>query len=164
MTSPSARKTYPAEVLTPAEVQALISACSPKSRTGIRNRALLTLLYRSGLRISEVVGDRKRGIPPLKVSDVDLDKHTIRVLHGKGDKATTRGFHPSATDALARWLDVRRQLGLNGRPRCSAPWTASRYTPQYLRTLSAAGAVQLTGNWRCQAWRAAPGRGAWETA
>jgi integrase/recombinase XerC len=114
-TSPSG-KTYPAEVLTPAEVQALIGACSAKSRTGIRNRAMLTLMYRSGLRVSEVVGDRKRGIPPLKPADVDLDKHTIRVLHGKGDKATTRGFHPSATDALARWLDVRRGLGLRNGP------------------------------------------------
>jgi site-specific recombinase XerD len=107
---------FPPEVLTSGEVQALISACSPKSRTGIRNRAMLTLLYRPGLRISEVVGDRKRGIPPLKPADVDLDKHTIRGLHGKGDKATTRGFHPSATDALARWLDVRRQLGLRNGP------------------------------------------------
>ena len=52
------------------------------------------LLYRSGLRISEALA--------LKPSDVDLSRHTCRVLHGKGDKATVRGFHPTATDALAR--------------------------------------------------------------
>jgi hypothetical protein len=40
MTSPSDRKTYPAEVLTPGEVQALISACSATAKTGVRNRAL----------------------------------------------------------------------------------------------------------------------------
>jgi site-specific recombinase XerD len=65
---------------------------------------MLTLLYRSGLRISELLA--------LKPSDVDLAKHSIRVLHGKGDKATVRHFHPSADDALLRWLDKRRKLGL----------------------------------------------------
>lgn len=154
MATPTARKTFPAEVLTPSEVQALINACSPKSRTGIRNRAMLTLLYRSGLRISEVVGSpaqperRFRGpdgqekiqpareaIPPLKPADVDLDKHTVRVLHGKGNKATTRGFHPSATDALARWIDARRQLGLNGRPPLFCTLAGKPIYPQYVRTL-----------------------------
>jgi integrase/recombinase XerC len=125
----------PAEILTPQEVNAIIGGCSPGSRTGIRNRALLTLFYRSGIRISEAIGAparperRFRGrdgqpkvqgprpaIPPLRVSDVDLARHTIRVLHGKGDKATTRGFHASATDALARWVDARKGMGLRGGP------------------------------------------------
>ena len=85
--APNKGQKYPGEPLTPAEVHALIAACSPKAPTGIRNRALLTLLYRSGLRISEALA--------LRPSDVDLDKHTLRILHGKGNKATTRGFHPS---------------------------------------------------------------------
>ena len=72
--------------------------------TGIRNRALLTMLYRSGLRVSEALA--------LRVSDVNLAAHTVRVLHGKGGKAATCGFHPSATDALARWTDTRKALGL----------------------------------------------------
>lgn len=99
-------RTFPAEVLTPDEVQAMLSKCSMRAPTGIRNRALLTLLYRSGLRISEALA--------LKPSDVNLAKHSVRVLHGKGDKATTRGFHPSADDALARWIDTRKNLGLKG--------------------------------------------------
>ena len=65
---------------------------------------LLTLLYRSGLRISEIIA--------LRVSDVDLKKHTVRVLHGKGDKATTRGFRSSADDAPARWIDTRKAVGI----------------------------------------------------
>jgi integrase/recombinase XerC len=101
-------KHYPPEVMTPDEVAAIIGACSAKAPTGIRNRALLTLLYRSGLRISEALA--------LRPSDISLSEHTIRVLHGKGDKATTRGFHPSATDALARWIDTRRQLGIRSGP------------------------------------------------
>jgi len=99
---------FPPEPLAPDEVAAIIGGCSPRARTGIRNRALLTLLYRSGLRISEALA--------LKPSDVDLKRHTCRVLHGKGDKATVRGFHPTATDALARWLDTRKALGLRNGP------------------------------------------------
>jgi site-specific recombinase XerD len=133
--SPNFWRNFPPELLTPEEVAAIIGGCSARSRTGIRNRALLTLFYRSGIRISEAVGAparperRIRGrdgsekiqppqdaIPPLRVSGVNLDGHTIRVLHGKGDKATTRGFHPSATDALARWIDTRKSMGLRGGP------------------------------------------------
>ena len=49
--APNFEKDYPAEVLTPEEVTALISRCGQRSPTGIRNRALLMLLYRSGIRI-----------------------------------------------------------------------------------------------------------------
>src|ERR1700761_6787055 len=101
-------RTFPPEPLSPDEVAAIIAGCSPRARTGIRNRALLTLLYRSGLRISEALA--------LKPSDVDLGRHPVRVLHGKGDKATVRGFHPTATDALARWIDTRKGLGLRNGP------------------------------------------------
>jgi site-specific recombinase XerD len=109
---PNKGKKYPPEVLTPAEVATLIGQCSTRAPTGIRNRALLTLLYRSGLRVSEAVGDRdpRRGIPPLRVSDVNLARHSIRLQETKSGPAQTRGFHPSADDALARWIDVRKQL------------------------------------------------------
>jgi site-specific recombinase XerD len=99
---------FPAEPLTPDEVAAIIGECSARSRTGIRNRALLVALYRSGVRISEALA--------LRPADVDLKRHTVRVLHGKGDKATVRGFHPSADDALARWIDTRKGLGLRNGP------------------------------------------------
>ena len=105
MTSPRAGRQFPAEVLTPEEVSALLSKCSMRAPTGIRNRALITLLYRSGLRISEVLA--------LKPSDVNMKAHSIRVLDTKTGTAQTRGFHPSAADALARWIDKRKELGLN---------------------------------------------------
>ena len=99
--------------------------CSTWAPSGIRNRALLTLLYRSGLRISEALA--------LRPVDIDLEKHTIRVLHGKGNKATTRGFHPSATDALARWIDTRKARGVKrGAPLfCTLNGTAM--DPEYVR-------------------------------
>jgi integrase/recombinase XerD len=119
-------RTFPPEPLTPTEVAALIGRCSAKSRTGIRNRALLNLLYRSGLRVSEALA--------LKPSDVDLKRHTCRVLHGKGDKATVRGFHPFADDALVRWIDTRKTLGLrNGPLFCTLQ--GSELSDRYVRNL-----------------------------
>lgn len=46
---------FPAEVLTDEEVRALIGACPSTSATGLRNRALLAILYRTGLRIAEAL-------------------------------------------------------------------------------------------------------------
>jgi integrase len=51
----NAGQRYPAEIPTPDEVRALIKACSNRASTGIRNRALLVLLYRAGCRISEAL-------------------------------------------------------------------------------------------------------------
>jgi site-specific recombinase XerD len=53
----------------------------PPGPTGIRDQALLTILYRAGLRIEEALN--------LKPADVDPDRGTIRVLHGKGDHDRT---------------------------------------------------------------------------
>lgn len=125
MTAPNKGRKYPAELLTPDEVQSMLSRCSMRAPTGVRNRAMLLLMYRSGLRVSEVMA--------LRPSDIDLKRHSIRVLHGKGDKATTRGFHPSATDALARWIDTRRELGLRGPLFCTLQGGALH--PQYARNL-----------------------------
>ena len=51
--TPSRR--FPAEPLALADVEALRAACSRRAPTGIRNRALLAVLFRSGLRVSEAL-------------------------------------------------------------------------------------------------------------
>ena len=101
---PNKGKTYPPEPLTPAEVSAIIGRCSQRAPTGIRNRAMLWLAYRSGLRVSELLA--------LRPTDLNLADHSARVLHGKGNKATVRYWHASADDALMRWLDERKRRGL----------------------------------------------------
>jgi len=99
---------YPAEVLSTAEVIEIIGQCSAKSASGIRNRALLMLLFRSGLRLNEAL--------TIRPVDVDLAHHSIRVLSTKSGQPQTRGFHPTVTDALARWMDTRKTLGIrNGK-------------------------------------------------
>lgn len=126
MPAPNKGKKYPAEPLTTGEVTRLLAQCSRRAPTGIRNRALIMLLYRSGLRVSEALA--------LRPVDVDFTQHAVRVLHGKGDKATVRGFHPSADDALSRWLDKRKELGFrNGKLFCTLDGTPLH--PQYVRNM-----------------------------
>src|SRR5262245_60198489 len=93
-------RTFPAEVLTPEEVRALLGTCgSLRNPTPIRNRALIVLLWRSGLRVSEALA--------LRPVDLDLKRGTVRVLRGKGGKARTVGLDDFAHDALALWLERR---------------------------------------------------------
>ena len=97
----------PAEPLTPDEVKSLIRVCSKRAPTGVRNRALIVVLYRAGLRISEALS--------LLPKDLDAANSTIRVLHGKGDKARVVGLDAGAWALLQLWLERRTALGLNGR-------------------------------------------------
>lgn len=99
-------KTYPPEVLTREEVSALIGACSRTGSAGLRNRALIAVLYRSGLRISEALA--------LQPKDIDLASGAVAVLHGKGDKRRTVGIDQQAVAVLENWLERRRRLGING--------------------------------------------------
>jgi len=98
---------FPAELLSSEEIRALIRACSSRAPTGVRNRALIAVLYRGGLRISEALA--------LLPKDVDSAQGTLTVLHGKGDRRRTVGMDPAAFALLERWMDRRRALGLSRR-------------------------------------------------
>jgi site-specific recombinase XerD len=111
-TAPNKGRSFPAEVLTPDEVKALIRACSNRAPTGIRNRALIVVMYRGGLRLGEALA--------LKPKDIDPDQGTITVLHGKGDRRRIVGVDPGAMAILLRWIEKRRTLGLTGRQRCTS--------------------------------------------
>ena len=93
---------YPAEVLEPSEVQAMLRLCSPTAPTGLRNRAMIVVMWRSGLRIGEVLA--------LHPKDVDHGRGAITVLRGKGGKRRTVGMDPEALAVVERWLDVRGRV------------------------------------------------------
>ncbi len=125
--APNKSKRYPAEILTPEEVKALIRGCSARAPTGIRNRAALTVLYRGGLRIGELLA--------LYPKDVDVESGTVTVLHGKGDKRRTVGLDPGAFAVLERWLDRRKSVGLNGRHPLFCTLQGKPMKAPYLRVL-----------------------------
>jgi site-specific recombinase XerD len=98
---------FPAEPLSADEVKCLINSCSRRAPTGIRNRALLVVLYRAGLRVSEALG--------LMPKDCNLEAGSLRVLKGKGRAARTVGLDAGAFSVLQLWLERRKQLGIDGR-------------------------------------------------
>ena len=97
---------FPVEALTANEVKALLGGCSNRAPTGIRNRALIAVLWRCGLRISEALS--------LRPKDIDAQGGTVRVLHGKGNRARTVGIDEATLALLHRWLDTRYARGING--------------------------------------------------
>lgn len=125
--APNAGQRYPAEILTADEARSLIRACSGRAPTGIRNRALIVILYRGGLRLGESLS--------LYPKDLDTDAGTITILHGKGDKRRTVGLDAGGMAMVERWLDVRRALGLNGRQRLICTLDGRTLKPSYVRTL-----------------------------
>jgi integrase/recombinase XerD len=114
-------------VLSEAEAIALIRACSPRAATGIRNRALIAVLWRSGLRISEALA--------LELRDIDLEQGTIRIRHGKGDKSRTVGVDQQTAALLARWLDRRRGLSPGARSPIFCTLHGGRLDTSYVRHL-----------------------------
>jgi integrase/recombinase XerD len=99
---PNFGKRYPAEVLTPAEVSKLINVCARRGPSGIRNRALIVVLWRGGLRSQEALD--------LELRDVDRQAGTLTIRHGKGNRRRVVGFDPAAFAVLERWLEVRSKL------------------------------------------------------
>jgi integrase/recombinase XerD len=81
--------------LSAGEAERLIEAANGASPRGLRDRALVELLYCSGLRISEAVGLERNG--------VDLDERTVRVL-GKGNKERVVPVGRQAAEAIRRYL------------------------------------------------------------
>ena len=115
------------ELLTPDEVKLLIKACSNRAPTGIRNRALIVVMYRGGLRVDEALS--------LFPKDLNLDEGTITILHGKGDRRRVVGIELGALGIIARWLDRRRSLGLNGRRRLFCTLQGKPLSDRYVRAM-----------------------------
>ncbi len=105
----------------------MIRACSTRAPTGIRNRALIAVLCRSGLRIAEALA--------LELRDVDLQTGTLRVRHGKGDKSRTVGVDEQTSALLARWLDRRRRLSPGARAPVFCTLDGGRVDSSYVRHL-----------------------------
>jgi integrase/recombinase XerC len=100
--SPKARQTLP-PVLRQDEAQDLVAAAArladDGSPVGLRDMAMLELLYATGVRVGELVA--------LDVDDLDRGRNVARVL-GKGRKERTVPFGEPAADAVDAWLSRGR--------------------------------------------------------
>lgn len=117
----------PVEILSAEEVKALLRACSGRAPTGIRNRAMIALGWRGGLRLGEVLA--------LYPKDLDREAGTVNILRGKGGKQRTIGLDPAAFALVERWLDKRSELGLNGRQRLVCTLKGEPVLQSYVRAL-----------------------------
>ncbi len=95
---PRATRQLP-DTLDVAQVEALLDAPDGDQSEGIRDRALLELLYACGLRISEALG--------LDLEDISLVEGSVRVI-GKGDRERRLPVGDVAIAALERYLDEVR--------------------------------------------------------
>ena len=84
--------------LSEAEVEALLSAPNTATPMGLRDRAMLELLYATGLRVSELVA--------VKTFEVNLDAGVVRVM-GKGSKERLVPLGEEAADWISRYLKSR---------------------------------------------------------
>ena len=108
LASPKAHRPLPA-ALKHTDVRLMIDAAEERARedgpVGLRDLAVLELLYATGIRVGELCG--------LDVDDLDHERRTVRVL-GKGRKERVVPFGVPASNALGHWL--RR-----GRPELARP-------------------------------------------
>lgn len=88
------------------EVEALLAQPDPRRAAGRRDRAMLELLYATGLRVSELVG--------LELNDVNLETRVL-VARGKGSKERLVPVGAPAAEAVRAYLRTARDALLRGR-------------------------------------------------
>src|SRR6266851_5768746 len=113
------------------EVERLLAAPPVDTPTGLRDRAMLELLYATGLRVTELCR--------LELAGVERDSGVLRVI-GKGNKERLVPFGESAREAIDRYLDDGRPRLLKGR--------ASRFLFVTARVSSGGGAMTRQGFWK----------------
>lgn len=88
------------EYLTQSESEALVAAPDLSTRTGRRDRALLLMAVQTGLRVSELIGLRRR--------DLVLGSGAHVHCEGKGRKERCTPLRQDAVDVVRAWLEERR--------------------------------------------------------
>lgn len=102
------KERLPRSVLTVKQVEQLLAAPDTGTLLGIRDRALLEVLYSTGIRVGE--------LEQVRVADLDLAGQTLRIRCGKGDKERVVPLGEASCDWLRRYLDDVRPVLAKRRP------------------------------------------------
>lgn len=109
------------------EIDHLLDHIDQSNDLGLRNRAIIELMYASGLRASEVV--------KLELGDVDHSRMVLRVL-GKGKKERYVPFHDLALDCLEKYInEARPSLMVNAKEKHSIVFVNKNGNPLTTRGL-----------------------------
>ncbi len=109
LSTPKVRRGLPT-LLSVDAAREVVEAPRADTTVGVRDRAVLELLYGSGLRLSELCG--------LDLDHVDLRTAEARVM-GKGSKERVVPLGQPCVEAIARWLQVRAELLSPEHPKAS---------------------------------------------
>jgi len=96
--SPKQEKYLPAS-MSESEVEKLLNSPDASKDIEQRDKAMIEMLYATGMRISELVN--------LKITDIDMNRSVIKVM-GKGSKERLIPFGESASEALFNYLKTRK--------------------------------------------------------
>jgi site-specific recombinase XerD len=127
---------YPADPPAVEEIIAVMRTVGDRS-DGHRPRALIVLLWRARLRISEALA--------LQESDLDRSRGAVLVRRGKGGKRREVGMDRWAWEQLAPWLEIRQQLPIGALlcvihgPTGGRRWEASAARKQLHHAAAGAG-------------------------
>ena len=96
--SPKQEKYLPAS-MSESEVEKLLNSPDASKEIEQRDKAMIEMLYATGMRISELVN--------LKITDIDMNRSVIKVM-GKGSKERLIPFGESASEELFNYLKIRK--------------------------------------------------------
>jgi integrase/recombinase XerD len=102
MKAPRTIRRMPRGLMTAAEMHRLLTAPDVTTAWGLRDRAILELLYGTGLRFAELAN--------LSVGDVDLVEKILWVRHGKGGRDRVLPLGRWATHWVGRYLEASDEL------------------------------------------------------
>lgn len=88
------------KIITEAQIEQLLAAPDTHTPLGLRDRAMLELMYASGLRVSEIIA--------LKTVELGLNEGVVRIASGKGGKERLVPFGMEASEWLQRYMRVAR--------------------------------------------------------
>ena len=97
---PKQPQRLPTNVLTRSEANRLIESTPTDKPRDIRDRAILDVLYSTGIRRAELIG--------LTIYDIDFDNATLRIEHGKGGATRIVPLTESARSSLKLYLEEAR--------------------------------------------------------
>lgn len=103
--NPSSGKRLP-EFLSVDQMDELLESIDTNEGFGLRNKAILEMMYACGLRVAEVTD--------LRLSKIDFENQIV-IVHGKGDKERMIPFHSAAKEIVLEYIDCQRDELLKGK-------------------------------------------------
>jgi site-specific recombinase XerD len=97
--SPELNQNIPKDILSPDEMEAIRKAAKGKTVLKLRDKAIVEVLYSTGLRLSELAA--------LDIADIDLAAGILSVQKGKGGRDRRAVLNPASIEAIKTYLHCR---------------------------------------------------------